>query len=346
MTGGRLTTTLYAALAIGLVGCAIGLFIDMRAVGAAWLFATFLALGLSAGALSLLLTGRLTGGAWIGALEPVLRPMAAMVPLIGVAFVSLLFLMPVLYPWAAGGAHDQLVGLFYLNRPLLVLRLVLAFAGWSLAAFVIVDIPGARGQVFAALALVFHVIMTTFLAYDWMLALQPAFTSSAFGAFACILFLMSALCLGALLAPLEDKPLRDVAGLIIAAALAVIYIGFMQFLIIWYGNLPETAKFYLDRSGPAATPVLVAALVVGGLLPIALLLSSAARRSQARVRFAGACGLVGIALHWGWCAMGMFGDGAVAASPFALLAVLGAFALAFGRMRSWPLLASRRWADG
>jgi hypothetical protein len=342
----RLTTYLYAALAIGLVGCAVGLFFDARAAGAAWLLAIFLAMGLSAGALSLLLTGRLTGGAWIAALEPALRPMAALVPLVGVAFIPLLFMVPALYPWAAEGAHDHLVGLFYLNWPLLIFRLVLAFAGWSLAAFVIVDIPGPRGQVFAGLALIFHVVMTTFLAYDWMLALQPAFTSSAFGTFTCILFLMSALCLGVLIVPLPERPLRDVAGLIIAASLAVIYIGFMQFLIIWYGNLPETAKFYLYRDGPVATTALIAALVAGGLLPIALLLPSRARQSMTRVRLAGACGLIGIALHWGWCALAMFGAAAVAISVFALLAVFSAFALALERARTEGLPLLGRPADG
>lgn len=347
MNAGRANVPLALATLAGLIGVFVGAVFDFHAAASAWLFAAFLAMGLSAGAVSALLTARLTGGAWAEALAPALRPMAGAMPLIGVVFLVLFLFVPTLYPWAGEGAHDHLVGLLFLNWPLVVAKLVVAIAGWSFAAFFVLAMPAGRGQAAAGGMLVFHVVITTFLAYDWVLALQPAFTSSVFGAFTCILFLYSALALAAFFRPIaSDKARIDVAGLIIACALGTLYIGFMQFLIIWYGDLPDTSKFYLDRASTPAVVILVAALVVGDLLPIALLLTPAGRRSRGRLRLAAGCALAGIAMHWGWCAMGLAGFAAVLVMPFALLAVFAAFAFIAGRMAIHVRPAIGEAADG
>jgi len=318
-----------AAVVIGLAGMAIALAVAPRAAAAAWLLAAVLSLGLSAGAISLLLTGRLTGGLWIETLSPVLLPIARAVPFVGVAFVPLLFVLPLLYPWAAGDAHDAMVGAFYLNWPLLILRLAVAFVGWSLIAWFVLPLPGGIGQIAAGTALVFHVVMTTFLAYDWILALQPAFTSSSFGGLTAILFLLEALAFAALFAPLPaGKASADIGAFIIAGILAVVYLAFMQYLIIWYGDLSETAQFYLDRAGTGSLSALVAALVVGALLPLGMLMPEGARKSPEMARGAAFFVLVGIVLHWGWCVFGLFGPAAALVAPAAFVAVFAALALA------------------
>lgn len=331
MNARRTTLAGGAAVILGLIGTAIGAIVDPRAAAAAWLLAVFLMLGLSAGAISLLLIGKLTGGLWAETLAPVLMPLARAVPFVGIAFVPLLFFLPELYPWAAGGAHDPAVGAFYLNWPLLILRLAVAFAGWTLIAWLVLPLAGAIGQIAAGASLVFHVVMTTFLAYDWVLALQPAFTSSSFGGLTAILFLLSALALAALLTPLPvGKASKDVAGFLIAGILASVYIGFMQYLIIWYGDLSDTAQFYLERNGIAPTTTLLAALVIGGLVPLAMLVSEEGRNSPEIVRGAAFFILVGIFLHWAWCVFGLLHPAAVAMAPAALLAVVAGFALVAG----------------
>lgn len=320
---------------IGLAGVAIGAAFHAREAAAAWLFAAFFALGLSAGAISLLLAGRLTGGDWIETLRPALRPMARAIPAIGIVFIPLLFALPLIEPWAAEGAHDPSVASFYLNWPLFTLRMAIAFAGWSVIAFLVLDIPDGRGAVAAGLGLVFHIVMTSFLAYDWILALQPAFTSSVFGAQTAILFLLSALCLAVLTAPVpQGKTLRDIAGLMIAGMAGSVYLGFMQFLIIWYGNLPDTVQFYLERESIGWLGILVIVLVIGALVPIALLLPSSGRASFTTVRAAALLVLVGVMLRWSWCVLALFHPAAIVMAPFALAAVLAAFATAFMMLRT------------
>ncbi len=320
MTGDRLRHLALGAGLCALAGMAVATLLDPRAAAAAWLFTLILATSLTAGAVSLLLTAKLTGGVWAEALAPALVPLARVAPLCGIAFIPLFFFLAALYPWAASGPEHASVGAYYLNPAFLAVRLAIAFAGWGLLAWLVVPLRGAVGQVASGVGLVFHIVMTTALAYDWLLALQPAVTSSVFGAHVAILFLLSALAFGALFSRLRPhKAAKDVAGLIIAAMLGTIYLDFMQYLIIWYGDLSDTAKFYLDRTGPAPTAALIAALVVGGIVPLALLLPEARRSDPRAVRAASALVLVGIALHWGWCVFALFAPAALATMPAALV---------------------------
>lgn len=321
-------TYVRAGLVAGLVLLAIGIFLSPTGAAAAWLFAMLSAFGLTTGAICLLLAGQLTGGAWIAALGPPLARTARLVPLVGLGFIPLFLAAPLLYPWAAHGAHDAMTGSYYLNGPLVLARLVIAFAGWTLIAWTVPGMRGGRGQVWAGIGLVFHVTMTTFLAYDWLAALQEGFTSSVFGSQVAILALVSALCAATILTPIEDaKARRDVAGLVIAGILGCVYIGFMQFLIIWYGDLSETAQYFLDRAGVPGIATIVVILTMDALLPLALLLPERGRNSPVRLRAAALLVLVGVVLHWAWSVLGLFGFGAVLLSVPALIIVACALAL-------------------
>ena len=164
--------------------------------------------------------------------------------------------------------------------------------------------------------------MVTLIGYDWILALQPALTSTAFGAHVAVLFLLSALAFAALFSPLEpEKASKDVAGLIIACVLGTVYLGFMQFLIIWYGDLKDTTKFYLDRAGLAPRATIIAALILGGLVPLAMLVSEEGRRSPEIVRGAALFVLIGIVLHWAWVIFDLFPGTALIIAPAPLILI-------------------------
>jgi len=70
-------------------------------------------------------------------------------------------------------------------------------------------------------------------------------------------------------------------------------------IINWYGDLPEQAKWYLDRAGPWAA-VAAAAAVLGAAIPIVSLLWSSVRASGSELRLIGILVLCGIALHMVW----------------------------------------------
>lgn len=266
-----------------------------------WLLAFAAWSSVPIGAMTLLLIHRLTGGAWGEALAPVLRPAAALMPLVGIAFLPVLLGLPAIYPWAADPiAAPADVARLYLHAPAYTLRAGIAFLGWSF--FGIVLAAGAGGRLFAGLGLAFHGFLISLVAVDWYLSIEPRYTESAFAAMMAIQQILAALALAAAIRPpgLRDKVAGDVGGLMIASLLGVVYLEGMSFIVAWYGDLPDKAAWYLKRGVPGWTGALVAALLIGALLPFGMLLKRAVRRSPQGLRMAGLLVLVGSCLHVAW----------------------------------------------
>ena len=329
MNVSRLTFGLVLVGAVALLVVAIAAWFDPRDAAGAWLTAFLFVAGVPIGALSLRLIGRLTGGLWFTSIEPALTTLSLLIPVVGIAVLVVLAAAPELYPWSAGSPHDANVGAFYLNTPLFVLRTVIAFAGWTVLAFDLLPSEGPGGQIVAGLGLVFHAVLTTFVGYDWLLALTPGFTSSAFGSETVILWLLSALAFATILSPVpQRKASYDLAGLLVAGVMGTGYMVFFQFLIIWYGDLPDTAKFYIYRSGAFGVILMVAALVIGLVIPMFSFAFEPVRGSIRRVKITAAFILVGLALYRGWCVLPLFGPLAAAIAPVALVFMIAALVVA------------------
>jgi hypothetical protein len=199
-------------------------------------------------------------------------------------------------------------------------------------AFDLLPAEGTRGQIVAGVGLVFHAVMTIFVAYDWLLALTPGFTSSAFGAETVIVWLLSALAFATILSAVpERKASYDLAGLLIAGVMGTGYMVFFQFLIIWYGNLPDTAEFYLDRSNALGVTLLIAALAIGLVIPMLAFAFEPVRGSIRRVKIVAVLILIGLVLYRGWCVLPLFGPVALMIAPVALVFMAAALAVAIFR---------------
>jgi hypothetical protein len=334
----------HAIVALAIVTLAVlvvAAWFQPRDTAGAWLFGFTLVLGVPVGALSLKLVGRLTGGVWYSTLEPALTAFSLLVPAAGVGAIFVLLSAPLLYPWAVSGAHDASVATFYLNAPLLVLRTIIAFAGWTVLALDILPSEGERGQIVAGLGLVFHAIITTFVAYDWLLALTPGFTSSSFGTETIIVWMLTALALALIVTPeVPRKATYDIAGLTAAMIMGVGYMIFFQFLIIWYGDLPDTVRFYIDRESAPGIALIVAAFVVGLAMPMLSLAFEPVRASAGRLRMVVVLALVGIVLYRAWFILPLFQPLAWALAPLA--AILFATVLILAGSWSRRLYARRR----
>jgi hypothetical protein len=200
---------------------------------------------------------------------------------------------------------------------------VIALGGWSILALLVT--AGRCSKLAAGLGLAFHGLIISLVAVDWMLSVELGYPSSSFAAGIAIQQILSALAFAALVAPsgLDEARCRDLAGLLIAALLGVVYIDFMAYVVAWYGNLPDKAAWYLRRSEGAWAAVILVATLVGAVLPFALLLSARGRRSRWALRFIGLLVLIGIALHVVWLLAPVFTPGAITAAATGLAALAG-----------------------
>jgi len=87
----------------------------------------------------------------------------------------------------------------------------------------------------------------------------------------------------------------------------VVYFAYVEFAIIWYGDLPEKAAWYAVRIREPWQVIFNCALLIGAVLPFCVLLSNQARASEAALRGMGAAVLLGISLHIVWLMAPSFG---------------------------------------
>ncbi|BCM83789.1 hypothetical protein [Methylobacterium indicum] len=300
-----------------------------EALARGWLLA-WIAFGAApAGSLVLLLVHRITGGRWGEALAPVLRPTAALLPLVALGFLGVAVALPALYPWAADpGVVKPGVASLYLNPPLFIVRSAVALLGWSVLAGLVLTGRGSR--LVTGLGLAFYGLTISLVPVDWILSLEPRFTSSAFGAGLALHQVLAALALAAVASPrgLGGRTAPDLANLLLATLLGVLYVGLMSYVVAWYGDLPPKAAYYLRREVGPYPALIGAAVAAGGLVPFLFLLVGAVRRSPGALRLVGVLVLVGLALRVCWLVLPAWGAGAGGAAVAAGLWLTGLIVLA------------------
>ncbi|QKC83594.1 hypothetical protein [Mesorhizobium sp. NZP2077] len=300
--------------AAGLLLAAIGLFFDPRRALAGWLTVALFLLGLPLGAMTILMVHGLTRGRWGEALRPPLRAIVATLPL------ALLLLLPVLvplhfvFPWAgtdpAMSPETVRQKFAYLNVPFFVIRFIVCamiwmVLGWLILGWTAPDKDRGTASRPYAIGLIVHGLAVTVFAIDWMLSIEPDFISSiyamleaaaeAVGAFALALTVLAA---GRAIETMpggeDDTALgEDVANMLFGFMLIWAYLSFMQWLIIWAGDLPEEIHWYILRSQDGWQYLLWLLIALQFAVPFAGFLNRSAKRSHRGLLGLGAFVLAG-----------------------------------------------------
>ena len=187
------------------------------------------------------------------------------------------------------------------TRPFFLIRSVVALG--VLAGLALILPKEAPASVLVCgLGFLLYVPAVTVLTIDWAMSLSPEWSSTTFPFVLGIQAILQAL---ALVVPLAARGLdpatrNDLGGLLLALVLGTVYLAFMQYLVIWSGDLPAKVSWYAARGGGPWPALIVLALVVGGLVPFLLLLAKSWRSSAPVLEAAGACAFVGSLLHTAW----------------------------------------------
>ena len=259
----------------GALLCFGGLATDRAQFFHSYLFAYLTCLQLALGCFAMLMIHHLVGGAWGAALRRFLESGAACLPWMAILFLPLCFGLPETYPWARPETVSASARLLhkagYLNIPFFLVRAALYFAVWTALLRFLGKWSRQEGDAalrarsrsrLAALSgpgLVLFGITVHFAAFDWSMSLEPEWYSTMYGFLfiasqapaVLALLILSALGLNRkeavsrLVAPAN---LNDLGNLLLAFVLIWVYVSFMQFLIIWSGNLPEETSWYLHRT--------------------------------------------------------------------------------------------------
>jgi hypothetical protein len=214
-----------------------------------------------------------------------------------------------LYPWtdAAAALHDPALHAKapWLNTTFFYVRTAIYFAVWSVMAIwfhrrsVEQDGAGTAAptramEVASTTGLVLFAFTVTFFSFDFVMSLTPHWYSTIFGvyffsgcilgAFALLLVLAAAVQRGGkLVHAITTEHYHDLGKLMFAFTIFWAYIGFSQYMLMWYANLPEETSWYAARQTGSWTSVSVFLLFGHFLLPFLLLMSRGVKRRRALI---------------------------------------------------------------
>lgn len=325
----RMVAPALALVAVGGAAAAYGFF---TAPGRAWLnllVDSFYALTLGVSAIFFFATQRLTSARWSVALRRTPEAIMLTLPVAAALMVALWFGRHSLYPWAdPAAAHEIAVGgkSTYLQPGFVAARMALVLAVWTFFALRIrraslaqdadpttgfgdrrrsLEGHGRLNVLGGAFAPIFAFTFTA-AAYDWIISLEPEWFSTMFavyvfaGAFvqgiaAVTLVTVVLKRRGLVGADVGHEQLHDLGKMLFAFSTFWAYIWVCQYLLIWYGNIPEEVTYYLRRTSGPWLLLFLANLAVNWIIPFGALLSVRAKRSPRRLGAVCVLLLVG---HW------------------------------------------------
>ena len=314
---------LFGLIALLLVALAL---VFPAAVARAFVAGWIVAISAGMGASILVHTHRLTRGRWGEAARPALEGLAATVPFVALLGLVVILVQPLVWPWADGSglADKPDVATLYLNPVHFGVRAIVILAGWSVIGMLAAGL-GPQGRLASGLSIAFYAISVHFASIDWIMSLEPHWSSTTFGAMFAITQL--GLALGLLVvtdAGGAPGPRDDFAKLLLVTVLGLVYMQFMQYIVQWSGNLPEKVAYYVLRSEfPWQAVAILATLLAASAF--AILSRTALRHDAAYTTIAADCALAFIALFLCFEFAPAFRDWT--STLFCLVAIVGAIGL-------------------
>ena len=284
----------------GLALLAVGAAFAAARVWASLLLAGFALVGLALAGLCFIAILYATGAGWATALRRVPEALVALLPWGGgVLLLALVAGGHSLYPWLSGAHPAHGIQAWWLQPAFFYARAVAFLAIWYLFGRALLaqsraqdgDRDAERSRRNARLSAAFLVVFgfTLWLAStDWVMSLEPAWSSTMFGVYhfaglflsglATIVLLVLALRReGPLRGIVNEAHLHDLGKLLFAFSTFWMYIWFSQFMLIWYSDIPEEAAYFVRRQGAWGLLLVLDVLLCWGV-PFLLLLPASTKR--------------------------------------------------------------------
>ncbi len=282
-------------------------------------FAYFLSLAL--GGLFFVLLQHLTHAGWSVVVRRLAEALSVNVVLMAVLAIPVVLNLEHLYHWAHPGVaeHDALLAgkAPFLNPQFFTIRLVVYFTIWSLLAWFFfsrskkqdatADPKWTRTmEAMSAPGMILFALSINFAAFDLLMSVNPHWFSTIFGVYffsGAVVVIMATLVVllaylqrqGRLQGVVTVEHYHDLGKLLFGFVVFWAYIAFSQYMLYWYGNMPEETMWYLKRQTGNWTGISVALLFGHFIIPFVALVSRFPKR-RPRLLVLGALWM--LAMHW------------------------------------------------
>lgn len=304
----KLGTILFA---IGLVFGIAGYIVEPVRASYSYLVAFMFLVSIAVGSLFLVALEYLAGADWSTPFRRISEFLSSMLPILLILAIPLVLSLHSLFHWSHMEAVNEdpvLQGKSsYLNSTFFIVRVIIVFGLWSLFYYLLTknsrtqDTSGdqkltKRNIVLSGIFIPLFAITVTITSVDWLMSLEPHWFSTIFGVYffsGSVLGSLAALTLivillrekGYLSSRLNDDHYYSLGTLMFAFTCFWGYIAFSQYMLIWYGNLPEENFWFLHRWTGGWEYFSILLIIAHFIVPFGALLSYPAKTNPKRLKF-------------------------------------------------------------
>jgi hypothetical protein len=335
--------------AVGTAGVlATALFSGLERFWANWILWFLYLLTIGLGCLFIVALEHVVGAKWSIPLRRIPERLSSLALLMIPAALLALLSLHFLYPWSRPESlNDPIISgkSGWLNVRFFTWRVVVSIALWAIAFIILVGGSmkqdesrdprfNLRARRFAPLFMVIFGVTITVVAFDWISSLEPKWYSDIFGVYlfaGTFLAGLSATTLAVLylksrgrLAEVGPDHMYNLGGFLFAFTVFWSYIGFAQYMLIWYANMPEEVFWYKERLAGGFGPLLLALAVIHFMVPFFILIPRDAKSDPRFLFWTASLMLTSHLLDLYWMIFPVLGRGVVFGWPelsFALLFV-------------------------
>jgi hypothetical protein len=302
----KLSSMLLIVGAVGIVGSFIGLAVpDWRAQFAfSWLFGFTYFFTIAVGALFWTCLHHATDAEWTVVVRRQLENMARLLPYFVLFFVPLLFCAKYLWKWwDIPPGVDPLLDAKqpFLSHGFFYLRIVFYFGLLSWVAYTLYQRSTAQDQdglskhtfvmrKFGIGGIPALAVCLTFAAVDWLMGLDYHWFSTMWGVYvfagaagssmALLVLIVTALKSKGYLQVVNNEHYHIMGKFLLAFTIFWAYIGYSQYMLIWYANIPEETIYFRIRNTESWWWFSQFLVIGRFFLPFAILLFQATKKTR------------------------------------------------------------------
>ena len=362
----RWTAAFVAITALGLLAFAGGLLANPARAWHNYLIGYYLFLCFGLFGLFFTAIHHAVNAKWWIVTRRVAEGFTSFLPVALVLFLGVLIGAKEIFPWAAGEFSGSPAKERWLSVPWFAARHILFFIVWIFFARKLSGLSLKQDEtgdaqlsrkmiVWSIVFLPVFAVTFSVACFDLLMSLQPHWYSTLFAVYGFAGLFQSGIALlvivfllmkrGPLASVATPSHVKDLGTLLFAFTIFMCYIGFSQYMLIWYANLPEETGFYLTRQTGGWEYLFVALPILKFAIPFFGLLAQAFKKNETWLMAVCAVVIVGQYADAYWLVMPSYSDvivpiGWMEVGVFLLFA--GLFALSVSRFYSrHPILAAR-----
>lgn len=334
----KLTKIGWSILTVGIILLAVSYAADSTRASFNTIIAFMFVLSIGLGSLFIVALEYLAGAVWSVPLRRIAEILAAVLFAVPLLAIPLVANMHELFHWThlEAVANDHLLQAKspYLNQTFFFIRTIAVFVimfvfYWLLAgrSFLQDKAKSAdytkKTTIVSAFFMPVFAICLTVMSIDWVMSLEAHWFSTIFGVYyfaGSFIAALSALTFaviklnenGYLHSKINKDHYYNLGALMFAFTNFWAYIGFSQFLLIWYSNIPEETFWFINKWQGSWAFVSVLLIIVRFVVPYIALLSQPSKSNPKRLKFVAVWMLAAHLLDLYWLVMPTYSkEGAV-----------------------------------